>query len=66
MGSTTTGIPTGAPIAASPLETSAIPSAWSSRMMPEEEMNDVGIVGKPQVELMVSFPPFIFVFFFKL
>ena len=35
-------------------------------MMPKVEMKDGGIVDKLQVKLMVPFPPFIFVFFFKI
>jgi len=35
MGSATTGIPTRAPVVASPLETLASSYDWSSRMMPE-------------------------------
>jgi len=63
MGSAAIGIPIGAPVATSPLETLAIPYARSSIIVQEVEMNDGGIVGKLQVKLMVPFPPFIFVFF---
>jgi len=64
MGSTATGISTGGPVAASPLETSAI-------LLCLELENDAsggdacgGTVGKLQVKLMVPFL-LLFLFFFK-
>ena len=66
MGSAATGIPIGAPVLLLPLKLQLFPYAWSSRMMPEVEMNDGGIVGKLQVKLMVPFPPLFLFFFSKL
>ena len=63
MGSATTGIPTGAPVAASPLETSASFCAWSYEDDARDVDRDGEVIGRLQVRWMVLFPFLFFVFF---
>jgi len=64
MGSTTIGIPIGALVAASPLETSAYFCAWSY----EDDAKDVDrvgeVIGRLQVRWMVLFSFLFFCFLF--
>ena len=63
MGSAATGIPTGAPIATSPFETSAISLCLELKNDVKGVDKDGGIAGKLQVKLIVPFLLMFFVFF---
>ena len=56
MGLAATRIPIGAPLAASPLETSASPYAWSFEDDARGVDKDGEVVGRLQMRLMVLFP----------
>lgn len=63
MGSAATGIPTGAPVAASPLEYSASFCAGSSEDDARDADGDGEVIGKLQVRFKALLPLF-FLFFF--
>jgi len=65
MGSTATRIPTGAPVATSPLETSASLYAWSYEDDAKDVDRDGEVIGRIQVRWMVLFPFLFFCFFFS-
>lgn len=65
MGSSATGIPTGAPVAASPFENSASFCAWRYEDDARDVDRDGEVIGGLQVRLMVLFP-FLFFCFFSL
>ena len=63
MGSATKGIPTGAPVAASPFETSVIFYAWSCEDDAKDVDRDGEVIGRLQVRWMLLFPFLFFCFF---
>ena len=63
MGSAAIGIPTGAPVATSPLETSASFYAWSYEDDARDADGDGEVIGKLRVRFEVLLP-FLFLFFF--
>lgn len=63
MGSAATGIPTGAPVVASPLETLDYFCGWSCEDDARDVHRDGEVIGRVQVRCMVLFPFLFFVFF---